>query len=452
MLKYLEQYFNSDFITLYQFAEHLQHFGVDIATDIVAVTGDGAPMMVAFGNLLKEKYGIPYLLCTNHTVHLAVTDSLFNQRVEDKAAAASASAPPPSHSDSESDSDSDSSDGSNVEHEENYGDEANGEVPAFMPATSYSATLDKMRDIIKIFRYSPKKAGIHEVIQKRDTGKTWKFVVAVATRWNSLVSSGKRFLQILPSTLKALPHKEIKSKIVWNDRDTEVLTEIVDILEPARVATVDLSKSNINLIVGEAILMFLFKEVASLKEQHATSSLIHTFSDALEDRIDERRHKLFTSLVLYLHNRESLRPGHPMGLAMKSAVIKLGVEMMGRLYKNEVPVIIQGDAQPTVAGSSLQERLKLSVGNMKAGASRPEAVGNAFKKEFDYFELHGIRGPLLNKFLEDLYSVQPTSTQSERNFSIAGAIATKKRSNISSKKLNASCFLHSYFINKDRNV
>jgi hypothetical protein len=79
---------------------------------------------------------------------------------------------------------------------------------ALQPALPYSGTIKKMNEIIKLFHYSPLKLGILESIQKQEGLKTLKFVIAVSTRWNSLVMSGKRFLEIQTSTLNAMKHKE----------------------------------------------------------------------------------------------------------------------------------------------------------------------------------------------------------------------------------------------------
>ena len=42
-------------------------------------------------------------------------------------------------------------------------------------------------------------------------------------------------------------------------------------------------------------------------------------------------------------------------------------------------------------------------------------------------------------------SVQPTSTQSERNFSLAGGVVTKTRTSLGDKEVDKLCFLKSYF-------
>jgi hypothetical protein len=57
--------------------------------------------------------------------------------------------------------------------------------------------------------------------------------------------------------------------------------EIVDVLEPARVATESLSSSNINLLIGEGIMKFLMTESQAVKTRHG-SFLGQNFCDALD--------------------------------------------------------------------------------------------------------------------------------------------------------------------------
>ena len=90
----------------------------------------------------------------------------------------------------------------------------------------------------------------------KDGAKVLK-VLIFETRWNSIVASGKRFLEILPSLLKALKHKDIRFSITWSEGDTEILKELFDVLEPARVARENLSNSSINILIGEGVLKFL---------------------------------------------------------------------------------------------------------------------------------------------------------------------------------------------------
>jgi hypothetical protein len=193
---------------------------------------------------------------------------------------------------------------------------------------------------------------------------------------------------------------------------------------------------------------FLIKEVNQLKQQHKSSILIENFSEALEKRLKNRRDVNFQSLVLYLSNSDALKTEHPLLLASKASVVKTGLEMMRRLYTNKPAVASHEEIFVRSEEPNLQERLRMSVGSVQAGGSQTQEHGDIFKKEFDYYDRHGVRGPLLNKFYDAILSAQPTSTQSERNFSLAASIATKKRARMSSEKLNACCFLKSYFLSQ----
>jgi hypothetical protein len=100
----------------------------------------------------------------------------------------------------------------------------------------YSKTLKKMKEIIKIFRYSPLKWSVFEAIREKEGKQSLKFVISVETRWNSVMESEKRFSELLPITLNVLQHRDIKSDLIWYDFDFENLQEICNVLEPVRVS------------------------------------------------------------------------------------------------------------------------------------------------------------------------------------------------------------------------
>lgn len=99
----------------------------------------------------------------------------------------------------------------------------------------------------------------------------------------------------------------------------------------------------------------------------------------------------------------------------------------------------------TTSELNIYERMKLSVNTLQSAPSQHQENADPFKKEFDYFDRHHVRGPWLEKLFDALGSVQPTSTQSERNFSLSAAIVTKKRTKLSPELINALNFLKSYF-------
>jgi hAT family C-terminal dimerisation region len=225
------------------------------------------------------------------------------------------------------------------------------------------------------------------------------------------------------------------------------LQEIRDVLEPARIATENLSKSSINVLEGEGILKFLLNEIEEQKSKRSGYLAIN-FKEALHLRLDARRDKLFQSLVLYLSNHDSLKSSHPLLLVSKSQVVKFGIEMIKRLYPTEADEVLIPIDSVSKEAFSLQEKCDLMVGSVRdLQSSQCQITGDKFKKEFDYFERHHMHGPLMKKLFKAVLSAQPTSTQSERNFSLAASIVTKKRARLSSENLNACSFLKSYFAN-----
>jgi hypothetical protein len=77
-------------------------------------------------------------------------------------------------------------------------------------------SIDKMHRIIKKFQQFPLKNGILKDFQRKAGIVTpLNHITDVKTRWNSLVNACKRFLKLLPHTLAALKHRDIRSDITW---------------------------------------------------------------------------------------------------------------------------------------------------------------------------------------------------------------------------------------------
>lgn len=74
-----------------------------------------------------------------------------------------------------------------------------------------------------------------------------------------------------------------------------------------------------------------------------------------------------------------------------------------------------------------------------------DIIVNTIYKEISLFEITGQITPNLSLIKNALLTIRPTSTENERNFSIAGHIVSKKRTRLSDKSINALCFLKYYF-------
>lgn len=71
------------------------------------------------------------------------------------------------------------------------------------------------------------------------------------------------------------------------------------------------------------------------------------------------------------------------------------------------------------------------------------------KQELTNFEASSKLGPILERLLNALKTIPPTSTESERVFSMSSNFCTKKRSRLSDTSLDSLCFLKSFFLNNE---
>lgn len=71
-------------------------------------------------------------------------------------------------------------------------------------------------------------------------------------------------------------------------------------------------------------------------------------------------------------------------------------------------------------------------------------------KEFSLFEATNRRPPHLQQLFDTLSTVQATSVEAERAFSICGQFVTKIRNRLSAESIDALCFLKAHFEKKKK--
>jgi hypothetical protein len=113
---------------------------------------------------------------------------------------------------------------------------------------------------------------------------------------------------------------------------------------------------------------------------------------------------------------------------------------------------IELNEQPASSFKILQEKLRTKIFESN---KRPipltegqSDITKQVKQEFTVYEASLKLGPRLEKLLSVLKTIQPTSTEAERVFSLSSNICTKKRTSLSDNSLNALCVLKTYFISK----
>jgi hypothetical protein len=226
---------------------------------------------------------------------------------------------------------------------------------------------------------------------------------------------------------------------------------MIIVLEPALDATEALSKDSINIIEGEIIIKALLNRTSTL-----TSPIGFDFHQKLVRRLNERRNSPILSLTMYLTSSDYLKRTNvthsQLELSSKSVVQELGTKLLDRLFPTNEDSpdqlgegMVVDDAENS---TNFRDKLQQSIGYQweKLTKSPTTAQKTSLQKDLRLYELHERRSPKLDQLLLALCSVQPTSTQSERNFSLAGNIVTKPRNRLSSEHLDDLCFLKSHFL------
>lgn len=191
-------------------------------------------------------------------------------------------------------------------------------------------------------------------------------------------------------------------------------------------------------------------EAQEAKDRQQNSYLATNFNESLQERFRSRRNPVINTLVLYLSNHDVFKNKHPLELTTKAAAVRFGIETFKRLFgDDEQPAQGNSSDESSQSSTTVHQRLKMSIGSVQEGNLQRQESLDPTKKIFDLYDRQQFRGPKLNQLFNALMTIQPTSTQSERNFSLAAGIATTKRLKLTAKKLNALSFLKSYFKNKN---
>lgn len=141
-------------------------------------------------NSFGKKAEFEYVTCLNHTINLAVLETIF-------------------HNEMDLEPNSDESDSENVSERVMAVDE------------SFNSTVTKMKAIINCFRKSPLKNNHLQAELGKQNMKQLELIMFTKTCWNSLVASGRRFLDLLPAISIVL--LDLGSALSWEEENTNLL-------------------------------------------------------------------------------------------------------------------------------------------------------------------------------------------------------------------------------------
>lgn len=109
-----------------------------------------------------------------------------------------------------------------------------------------------------------------------------------------------RFLDVKDSIEKALV--DLYSIHLWKSQNIPILCDILNSLQPIKLAVEALSRRNATILSSEAILQLMFSK---LETQNSPLSL--KLDEHLKIRLDKRRNKNLVSLAVFLNDPCAIR-------------------------------------------------------------------------------------------------------------------------------------------------
>ncbi len=413
----------------------LQEFDLDLETDILGITTDGARVMKKMGRIMPVEHQV----CTLHGLHLAVTDVFYKQKTRHER-------------DSESEQDSEDEERDTEIYTTVVTDlGGNEEEPDYTQVEindNFAPLINRVRKISRSFRRSPLKNDLLEKKCQEKNIRPKPLMIDTKTRWHSMLAMLKRFLEMQETVREVLLEMDTAFDFP-NQDELALLSNIVEALEIVEEGSLELGKDDSDLEKADITFKFMLEELGSL----TTPVGRETFS-AVKKRISERRKKNLTALLCFLkdpggYNRMSeesqiLQYPTPTDLAKDARTL------YSRLFlsrQQEEPEEVE-DEEP--ARKSRKERLADMIqGKHKsrprslASTSTPEEVLQSLKTEMHAYVSTGKRPPCLQKLYDALLTLPPTSVAIERAFSTSNMFVSKLRSSMNDDTVNHLMFLRS---------
>ena len=136
-----------------------------------------------------------------------------------------------------------------------------------------------------------------------------------------------------------------------------------------------------------------------------------------------------------------------MVLVTKKATQQFGTQLLKRIFDKEVgeSEMLEEQIEEITEDRELnfKDALRLTIESHRenltqAGKSNVDQI--SIQKDFRFYDQHQVKSPLLEKLFLALCSAQPTSTQSESNFSLAENFVSKLRTRLTEKHVDNLCF------------
>ena len=235
---------------------------------VISITTDGAASMKKTCELLK----IIQQQCFLHGINLFVTDFCYSKRLPLSENTASMT------EDSSNDSMSEADD---------------EPIATFSEIScplnpSFKDTINKVRSLMKALKYRPKLRTAYKKYTDLDPEIDCK------TRWSSLVSMLKKFIQIINFVRQAaIETKELSQLVKFSFDEENSIQTMISVLDPVQICVNELSATDCNLISADLSMSSCVSKLQDFSE---------TISEKFMARVLERR-SIFSDILVCFQNQ-----------------------------------------------------------------------------------------------------------------------------------------------------
>ena len=482
----------------------LGEFGLNIASDIVSVTSDGAAVMKKLGRLHEALH----FLCLAHASQLAIGDTFYLKEKEAEEALAQIEAadnaekearkkrweaayrrqnnltdedPVPEFNDDDEAAeavnltftdeevrerdllvDDIAEEDANTEEQELADLENGGNVVPILKGEVVKS-VHKMRKIITFFRKSSIRADKLRRHLKADGKRINTLPRECKTRWNSLLNAAKRFVECR-SQIETVLRELKRANLFPSPQEMALLEDLVEALEPMQEVIKTFSRQDLNIGEIDLITDYTLKKLNAL-ELEKDNQFAGELFNAFKKRILERRQEDIYGLISMLQSPENYPPRglaahftYPLVYKMRD----IAAPLLKRLFLDRLDPPTAPGGVPEAAAADAGDSLTALLNKHREEVVKSRPSTGFLNRTSDMLEIslvlaqeiknlsHDYRGRHLGNLYDALLTIQPTSVEAERAFSAMNIFVTKFRTCLDDKTVNALCFLREYFKKNER--
>ena len=299
--------------------------------------------------------------------------------------------------------------------------------------------VKKVRQAMQYFQNSPtrREVFLEKHVQKDKNGKTLGPVTDVKTRWSSTFHMLERFCVIQKGLEMAL--MEAKSNIRFSVSEINDIKDLMKSLRCVSVALEKIGARSANLLLADSMISFVLNELERYGEMGRSLFM------AILKRVNQRRSVASSALQLLQNNFSNKL--HPQLIVHSDEDIDQFILSTWNRIKgddsfnsHESPIIFEEDREDDLEDS--MEKRASQYAEEPSNKTQP-LVDATIEAELYELRMLQRRGPKCEELLTYLSSIQPTSVECERSFSVAGRMCNKINSSLGDEAIFALGLVYS---------